>query len=195
MAQHIIGYEILSRTNGSEWRDDGIGDPNQFGTEAEAQAAIDSFATLGEDWAAAEYKISPLYGEIDDEEAERDLPAGFDTIDALFVLDAGRAYAANRWPQRDIAGAERIVRAIDIETIWTTREDTTRWIDDNGKQGFDTRVVADIDSPCCIDKFADGSIYVHSNADDEVWADLGDYLSHYELELAEVGGSTVTRAI
>lgn len=173
MAQHIIGYEILSRTNGSEWRDDGIGDPNQFGTEAEAQAAIDSFATLGEDWAAAEYKISPLYGEIDDEEAERDLPAGFDTIDALFVLDAGRAFAANRWPQRDIAGAERIVRAIDVDQIAT--------------------LPAHPD--CYIDKFADGSIYVHSNADDEVWADLGDYLAHYELELAEVDGETVTRAI
>lgn len=191
MATHIIGYEIHSRTIGtSDWRDDEVGNANMFGSEAEAQAAIDSFATLG-----AEYRIAPTYGEIDEESATRDLPSGFETIDTLLALDAGRAYAANRWIECDVDGAESIIAPEATRTIWATREDTTRWIDDNGKQGLDVVEVPDLDSPCYIDEFADGSIYVHSNAYDEVWAYLSDYLSHYELELAEVDGETVTRAI
>lgn len=103
-----------------------------------------------------------------------DLPTGFETVASLLALDAGRAYAANRWVERDVDGAESIIAPEATRTIQTAEP---------------------AHPDCYIDEFADGSIYVHSNADDEVWAELSDYLSHYELELAEVDGSTVTRAI
>ena len=56
-------YQIESRTThwaSREWSPDGIGEPNEFDTEAEALAAIDALRQLGEDWAEAEYRVVPL---------------------------------------------------------------------------------------------------------------------------------------
>lgn len=53
-------YEIQSRTDGGEWRSDGLGDANEFATEAEAKQAISELRALGEDWAAAEYRVAEV---------------------------------------------------------------------------------------------------------------------------------------
>lgn len=50
-------YEVQSRTDGGEWRSDGLGDANEFVTEAEAEQAISELQALGDDWAAAEYRV------------------------------------------------------------------------------------------------------------------------------------------
>lgn len=50
-------YEVQSRTDGGEWRSDGLGDANEFITEAEAEHAISELRALGEDWASAEYRV------------------------------------------------------------------------------------------------------------------------------------------
>ncbi len=54
-------YEIQSR-NATEtsWTDEHIGEPNEFATVAEAEEAISILLTLGEDWAAAEYRVREI---------------------------------------------------------------------------------------------------------------------------------------
>lgn len=53
-------YQIETRNeelwHSREWSPD-VGGPNEFGTEAEAEAVIEELRKLGEDWAAAEYRV------------------------------------------------------------------------------------------------------------------------------------------
>tara|TARA_R100000306_G_C4292982_1_gene101112 strand:- start:21 stop:377 length:357 start_codon:yes stop_codon:yes gene_type:complete len=51
-------YEIQTCGRYSEWTND-IGDDNEFATTADALAMIKELKTLGEDWAAAEYRVVP----------------------------------------------------------------------------------------------------------------------------------------
>ncbi len=54
-------FQIESRNTASsltsEWDIDGIGEPNAFDTYEEAEAAIEELRQLGDDWAAAEYRV------------------------------------------------------------------------------------------------------------------------------------------
>lgn len=52
-------FRIYSRTNGSEWTTESVGEDsaNWFATEDEALAMIDQLKTIGEDWATAEYEV------------------------------------------------------------------------------------------------------------------------------------------
>lgn len=56
-----MAYEIQSRTRKnnllSDWRNDEIGEPNTFTKRAAAQSAIRDLQSLGDDWAAAEYRV------------------------------------------------------------------------------------------------------------------------------------------
>ncbi len=90
------------------------------------------------------------------------LPNGFDTLDQLAQTDAGRVYLLARcMPER-----ETYQRAVDflrlipeqVETCDPPRLDCYAWL------------------------FADQSVLIVSTADDEVWADEADYLSHYDLQ-------------
>lgn len=55
-------FEIQSRKLDSrdEWRNDGIGDPNEFATEAEADEAIAQLVALGDEWADYEYRAREI---------------------------------------------------------------------------------------------------------------------------------------
>ena len=51
----ITRYEVQTKQAG-QWSDE-VGEPNIFGSEAEAEQAIAELKTLGEDWQAAEYQV------------------------------------------------------------------------------------------------------------------------------------------
>lgn len=53
-----VTYRIET-LDGGTWTTDGIGDPeaNHFTSEAEAEATICDLRKLGEDWAAAKYRV------------------------------------------------------------------------------------------------------------------------------------------
>jgi hypothetical protein len=54
-------YEILARTDGDgDWDNDSVGAPNEFDTEDEALAAIEDLKLLGDDWAAAQYRVHEI---------------------------------------------------------------------------------------------------------------------------------------
>ena len=53
-------FQIESRSqhwSSRAWSPDGIGDSNEFASPAEAEAMIAELRKLGEDWAAAEYRV------------------------------------------------------------------------------------------------------------------------------------------
>lgn len=81
------------------------------------------------------------------------LPYGWEDAEALAACQAGRAYMAD-WLQ-----LERTLRPASIERYSFAGAAESEWIE----------------------LFDDGSGYVHSNAEDEVWDTLGDYLE----EIAE----------
>ena len=56
-------YEIQSRSNNCssrDWSPDGMGGPNEFDTEAEAEVTIESLQALGEEWDEAEYRVRAI---------------------------------------------------------------------------------------------------------------------------------------
>ena len=87
------------------------------------------------------------------------LPLGFATIDSLAAYDAGRAYIADR--------AARTGEPSPYATV----EPVARYED--GCANPD----------CYVLVYPDGSAYIHSDADDEVWYDLDAYLSDNDLRL------------
>lgn len=91
------------------------------------------------------------------------LPIGYATIDQLATIEAGRAYIAGR-----------AAREGDPSPCPTT-EPTAHY--DVEMQGGGTH------PECYIDVYTDGSAYIHSNADDEVWESLADYLAEYDLRI------------
>jgi hypothetical protein len=51
-------YQIETRTKpNAGWTTYGLGEPNEFATAEEAESAIESLRALGDDWAAAEYRV------------------------------------------------------------------------------------------------------------------------------------------
>ena len=59
-----VKYQIQTRpensNDASAWTADGIGDQNEFTTEAEADVAIAELKKLGADWASAQYRVAPI---------------------------------------------------------------------------------------------------------------------------------------
>ena len=53
-------YQIESVVGG-QWVADAVGEPNLFNSPDEAETMIVRLKTLGDDWARAEYRVSPVY--------------------------------------------------------------------------------------------------------------------------------------
>ena len=53
-------YQIESVVDG-QWVADAVGEPNLFNSVDEAEMMIVRLKTLGDDWARAEYRVSPVY--------------------------------------------------------------------------------------------------------------------------------------
>jgi hypothetical protein len=51
-------YEVQTKHDG-EWSNE-VGEPNVFGSEAEAEEAIAELKTLGDDWLEAEYRVKEV---------------------------------------------------------------------------------------------------------------------------------------
>jgi len=52
-------YQIESLV-GAQWVADAVGEPNLFNSVDEAEMMIVRLETLGDDWARAEYRVSPV---------------------------------------------------------------------------------------------------------------------------------------
>jgi hypothetical protein len=55
-------YEVQTTYDG-QWSDE-VGEPNVFGSEAEAEEAIAELKTLGDDWLEAAYRVKEIREEI-----------------------------------------------------------------------------------------------------------------------------------
>ena len=51
-------YEVQTKYDG-QWSNE-VGEPNVFGSEAEAEEAIAELKTLGDDWREAEYRAKEV---------------------------------------------------------------------------------------------------------------------------------------
>lgn len=96
-----------------------------------------------------------------------DLPDGFDTIEDLATnCDASRAWLVRRTLPRFVGGEE------DAHgTIYSGRD---YYPEDADLDHGDTRSFF-------LERFNDGSLWVHSNAADEIWNDASDYAEHVGL--------------
>lgn len=55
----MTSYQIETRGTNGQWTAN-VGDQNRFASEAEAEQAIESLRGLGDEWAAAEYRVAEL---------------------------------------------------------------------------------------------------------------------------------------
>jgi len=88
------------------------------------------------------------------------LPHGWETPEQLVSCSAGLAYALDRW----IAAAQPSDQPEPIKQI---------------------EAMVPNHPECYLHVYGDDSVYVHSNADDEIWASLSDYLAEYDCEIVE----------
>ena len=153
-------YEIITLEAG-EWTTDYVGTENTFDTIDEALAAIFSRIGLGDEWATPDYGI--MYGgellyKVDSQmcssfagQAWALLPEGWNSLSQMCSSFAGQAWALDRQL-----------------SYGYTRPD---WLEPVRREGGDI-LYAEV--------FRDGSLWVHSNACDEVWADWTDYTEKHD---------------
>jgi hypothetical protein len=55
---HRMKYEVQTKHDGA-WSNE-VGEPNVFGSEAEAEKAIAELQALGDDWLDAEYRVEEV---------------------------------------------------------------------------------------------------------------------------------------
>jgi hypothetical protein len=79
-----MSYEIETRGRYREWSND-TGDDNSFASEAEAWTMIEELKTLGEDWAAAEYRVVAVGASLTGDDVSKWL--GIDGDDPGFLRD------------------------------------------------------------------------------------------------------------
>lgn len=91
------------------------------------------------------------------------LPAGFRTTSDLWRVLAGHAYIADYAARYgDISPKPEPTAHYDIEMV-----------------GGGTH------PECYIDVYADGSAYIHSNAENEIWESFANYLSENDLTVTD----------
>lgn len=145
-------YEIVT-LEAHGWTTDYVGAGNTFDTIDEALAAIFSLIGLGDEWATPDYGI--MYGgellyKVDTDRAN-ELPEGWNSLSQMCSSFAGQAWALDRQL-----------------SYGYTRPD---WLEPVRREGGDI-LYAEV--------FRDGSLWVHSNACDEVWADWTDYTEEHD---------------
>lgn len=160
-------YEIRTNERDANGRETGqwsneIGEGNEFATIAAATAAIQSLRELDADWADGSYRVVEIASgdTVLTVEPGEGLelptpPAGWSSIEQLADTQAGLAYLADRGlTGDDIPGS--IAR---YETCQPAHPE------------------------CYALVYADDSVYIRSNADDEVWYDLAEYLADHDLRI------------
>lgn len=163
-------YAIKSRGQSGDWSAEYVGADNRFATESEAEAGIAALRGLGEEWAAAEYRVVAERATIDPEDESYThelIPGGWESLDDVLSIDAGIAYASERAANSGIASilapaAKRHIEAMDLGAGVAPHPE------------------------CYIEEFADGSAFVHSNGGNEVWASVLDYLDSVDCRIEEL---------